>query len=546
MLRVVGIRTFLAVSACVWVLAACGGGGGDDGGGPVGGSPPPDPGVPVVVDTTPPSVPGGLTATTPTSTQVLLTWNASTDDKAGVAGYRVYRDGGSTPIATVTVTNYTDTGLAANSSYVYTVRAFDAASPANESALTNPVSISTPPPPAEGDSTPPTVPTNVTAIATSAISIQISWIPSVDASGISAYRVFRVGTPAPIAVTLNTSFTDSPVETNTTYTYYVTAVDGATPANESAASDPASATTGPGTGPVDTTPPTVPGNVRVDARSSTVIRIRWQRSMDASDIAEYRIYRDGAPLPIASTDDNEYLDENLTANTTYSYSVTAVDGATPANESAHSPTVSATTDSPGPGPGPGDIIPPDPPQNLVATARSSNQIELNWSPSTDPSGIANYAVYRDGATQPIATVQTTSYTDGALSPSSTHTYTVRATDNAAQPNTSGDSAPATATTSGPPLVDFTAPTVPQDVVATAQSPTSIAISWSPSTDASGIAEYRIYRNGNATPIGTTAATDYVDNGLAPGTNYSYTVRAVDRAFFPNVSAASAAASATTP
>src|SRR3954470_16924685 len=99
MRRVSGIIHIMAVPLCALVLSACGsGGGGGDDGGSVGGSPPPDPGTPVVVDTTPPSVPGGLAAATPTSTQVLLTWNASVDDKAGVAGYRVYRDGDSTPI----------------------------------------------------------------------------------------------------------------------------------------------------------------------------------------------------------------------------------------------------------------------------------------------------------------------------------------------------------------------------------------------------------------------------------------------------------------
>jgi fibronectin type 3 domain-containing protein len=545
MLRVVGFRRFVSVAPLL-ALAACGGGNGDDGGTspPIGTTPPPS--SPGTVDTTPPSVPAGLTASAGSPTQVIIEWSASTDTGgAGLAGYRLYRDGSNDPVANVTVTHYTDTGLTPNTSYTYTLRAYDAALPANESALTAAVSVSTPAAPPTGDSTPPTVPDNVTAIATTTTSIQISWSPSTDSSGISEYRVFREGTSVAIAVTQNTTFTDTQLSPNTKYTYFVTAVDGATPSNESARSLAATATTGPGDTPGDTTPPTVPGNVRAEARSSTVIRIRWARSRDQSGIAEYRIYRDGGAIPVGTTQDNEFLDQGLVANTSYQYTVTAVDRADPPNESAHSAVASATTDSVGPGPGPGDIIPPAPPDNLIASARSSTEIELTWSASNDPSGIANYTVYRDGEPTPVATVQTTGYIDGALEPNSTHTYTVRATDNAAQPNTSADSAPATAKTNAAPLFDFTAPSVPQDLVAATQSSTSIELNWSPSTDASGIAEYRVYRDGSSTPVATVSTTNFVDTELTPGTTYSYTVRAVDRAFIPNVSAASTPANATT-
>jgi fibronectin type 3 domain-containing protein len=554
MLRVAGLRQFLLVPACALALLACGSGGGngDDGGTsppPIGGEPPPSPGT---VDTTPPTVPASLAAQATSPTQVQISWDAASDDGAGVAGYRLYRDGANTPVANITVTHYTDTGLTANTTYVYTLRAFDKASPANESTLTSGVSVTTPPAPATGDSTPPLPPANVTAIATSTTSIQVSWSPTTDASGIAEYRVFREGTSVPIAVTQNTTFTDTQLATNTTYTYFVTAVDGATPSNESARSDPASATTGPGTDPGDTTPPTVPGNVRADARSSSTIRIQWDRSRDQSGIAEYRIYRNGGSTPVGTTDDTEFLDTNLTANTTYQYTVTAVDKADPPNESAHSEGVSATTDSVGPGPGPGDVIPPAPPENLMATARSSSEIDLSWSPSNDPSGIREYTVYRDGAPEPVATVQTTTYTDGGLEPATQHTYTVRATDNAATPNTSADSAPATATTSDAPPIDLTQPTIPQHLKAVTQGPRSIELSWEPSTDDSGILNYRVYRaEGRELPgqgepaIATVETPNYVDNDLQPDTRYTYRVRAVDRALIPNISRASDPASAKT-
>ena len=43
-------------------------------------------------DTTPPSVPSGLSASDVSSSQINLSWNASTDD-VGVAGYNIYRGG---------------------------------------------------------------------------------------------------------------------------------------------------------------------------------------------------------------------------------------------------------------------------------------------------------------------------------------------------------------------------------------------------------------------------------------------------------------------
>lgn len=122
-------------------LTACGGGG-DSGGG--GGTPPP------TGDTTPPSVPANVVAIAPSPTQVQLTWTASTDTGgSGLAGYRVYRDGSATPLASPATNSYTDNTVAANTTYSYRVRAFDAATPANESALSAAANVTTPatPPP---------------------------------------------------------------------------------------------------------------------------------------------------------------------------------------------------------------------------------------------------------------------------------------------------------------------------------------------------------------------------------------------------------------
>jgi polygalacturonase len=80
-------------------------------------------------DTTPPSTPTGLTATAASSSQIDVSWNASTDN-VGVTGYKIYRGGAQ--IATTTGTSYSNTGLSPSITYSYAVAAYDAA--ANTSA----------------------------------------------------------------------------------------------------------------------------------------------------------------------------------------------------------------------------------------------------------------------------------------------------------------------------------------------------------------------------------------------------------------------------
>ena len=91
-------------------------------------------------DTTAPSTPSSLQLTSTTSSSVALAWNASSDN-VGVTGYEVLRNG--TVVGTSTGTTYTDTGLAAATTYTYTVRAIDAAG--NQSGASNSVSATTQP-----------------------------------------------------------------------------------------------------------------------------------------------------------------------------------------------------------------------------------------------------------------------------------------------------------------------------------------------------------------------------------------------------------------
>src|SRR6185437_11999194 len=75
-------------------------------------------------DTTAPTAPGSLTATATSSTEIDLSWTASTDNYA-VGSYQIFRSG--TEVGTTTTTSYRDTGLASSTAYSYVVKAIDVA-----------------------------------------------------------------------------------------------------------------------------------------------------------------------------------------------------------------------------------------------------------------------------------------------------------------------------------------------------------------------------------------------------------------------------------
>lgn len=185
-----------------------------------------------LVDTVAPSVPGNVTATLNGDTAVNLSWTASTDN-VGVTGYDVYRD--SVKIATVTGTSYGDSGLQANTSYSYTIKAKDAA--ANESAASTPVSITTPV--VVPDTEAPSIPGNVTATVIGSTTALISWSASTDNKGVTGYEVYRDNVL--LTTVAATSYQDNSLTSNSTYSYTVIAKDAA--GNSSAASTPVTVTT---------------------------------------------------------------------------------------------------------------------------------------------------------------------------------------------------------------------------------------------------------------------------------------------------------------
>ena len=199
-------------------------------------------------DTTPPSTPTGLTIPATTQTSITMVWSASTDN-VGVRGYRLFRNG--TQVAAVATKIFTFSGLACGSSYTLGVAAIDAlqnqSQPAAVSGATRacgttaspapPAPTATTPAPSPSSTTPsastnvspdttaPSVPGHLAALAVKQTSVGLSWSASSDNVGVTGYRVYRGGSQA--GSTAATSYTVTGLACATGYTLGVAAVDAA-------------------------------------------------------------------------------------------------------------------------------------------------------------------------------------------------------------------------------------------------------------------------------------------------------------------------------
>jgi fibronectin type 3 domain-containing protein len=292
-------------------------------------------------DTTPPSAPAGLVPTVISSTQINLTWTASTDN-VGVAGYQLERCTPSvcTPaapaIATPTVNSYSNTGLTASTGYSYRVRAFDAAN--NLSAYSSVVSATT-----SGDTTPPTAPSGLLAIAGSGTQINLSWTASTDNVAVTGYNLERcqgAGCTAflQVATPASTTYSDTGLNPSTVYLYRVRARDAAN--NLSVYSGTATATT--------QAAPSEPLALSATPISQFQINLLWTTPTNALNLTGYQLERcTGAGCTgfalIASPAATAFNDTGLGSGTVYRYRVRAVNAS--GNAGNYSFIATATTNT---------------------------------------------------------------------------------------------------------------------------------------------------------------------------------------------------------
>jgi chitodextrinase len=468
------------------------------------------------------SAPTNITSPSQSTTSIKLNWSASQDSGYPVSKltYHIYRNGAKVGNSTEGATTYTDGGLSPGTYYSYTITASDPAGNTSQqsAAFTQKTKI----PPCAA----PAAPQGLSGNATSPTAVNLSWQavpPQSSQCSIAHYVVERdsvaVGQPA------GTNYTDSGLTSSTTYTYSVLAVAAGNIGGAAATvhvTTPAPKQPDPG--------PTAPTHLAATAVSNTQINLSWTASTDAvTGIKQYDVFRNGTQVGSSTT--TSFGDSGLQLHTAYSYKVEAVSGG---GKTATSSTIQATTL---------DTTPPSVPGGVTSSSQTASSITLAWKASTDPayaSSALSYHVARAGAGVVGKVTGTPAYTDAGLSPGTTYSYTINASDPAS--NTSGTSKPFQATTK---RICINAPAAPQGVSGKPASPTSIALRWQavpPPSSTCTIAHYVVQRGG--VPIASVKSLNYVDSNLTAATTYSYTVLAVTND--NTAGAASRAVSATTP
>jgi hypothetical protein len=467
--------------------------------------------------TTLPSAPAGLTATASSSSIIGLTWTAVTPPaNCTISSYNVYRStiSGFTPGSGnlvgsgVTTASYSNTGLAASTTYYFVVEALDSDGTSTASAQAT-----------------------ATTPAADFVSINAGGPAESNASGGD-----------------NSFVADEDYSTGGT-TYAVTNAITIPPGIAAIAAPMAvyqSARQGVVTY-------TIPG---LTAGTSYTVRLHFaELYFTAAGNREFNVAINGTTVltnfdiyAAASASDSAVVEQyTATANSSGDMVIAFTDGA------ANQPMFNGIEVL---GYSPICTTLPSAPTGLTATATSSTAIGLSWTEVTPPANcsISSYSVYGGTTANPTTLIASgvtgTSYSNTGLAASTTYYYVVKAVDG---DGTSAASAQAQATTPAAPSCTSVPPTGPTNLTATASSSSAIGLNWTaaPANPPCTITSYSVYRsttNGfTASPSNLDASgvtgTTFSDTGLAASTTYYYVVEALDSF---GASAASNQAAATTP
>lgn len=447
------------------------------------------------VDLQAPKVPAAPRVSAVSTTTMTLTWGTARDN-VGIAGYGVYLNG--SRIATTGLRSYTISALRCGTTYKVGVDAYDASQ--NRSGVSSVLAGTAP----CVDATPPTAPTTVRQSGWSQTGLAVEWKAASDNVGVAGYNVYRDGVP--VAMTQQSSAWIGGLVCGAGYSVSVDAYDAA--GNHSPRTTAIVNTTAC----VDTSPPSNPPNLRVTGTTESAVSIGWEPAADDRGVVEYRISLND--LYMRSTTGTAASFTGLSCGLSYVVKVVAVDAAgnTSPGASVIAPTTICPTNSGS------DTQPPTQPSGLVRRDATTTSVTLAWTASTDNTGVAGYGIYR-GDTK-VADSSVTAYALEGLACATTYTLSVDAVD--ASGNRSGRTTVVAATE---PCQDTLAPTPPTGLTASLRNETSITLTWQPSTDAGGVAGYRVYRDGAL--AGSTTSTSYTAAGLACGTSYTIGVEAYD-------------------
>jgi hypothetical protein len=243
--------------------------------------------------------------------------------------------------------------------------------------------------------------------------VALTWTASTDDTAVTGYRVTRDGSLLTTTGGSATGWTDAGSPGGATYTYGVTAVDvaiavpagGPAPTPSPTASPPPTPdpsgtpdpsaipepTASPGSSGSDAQAPTPPDLVTGEP-TTTSVALTWTPATDDTGVVGYRVIRNGSL--VASPTNVTWKDTARAPETTYHYSVAALDGVGNVSE-ATSIVVTTLPDTTG----------PTKPKNFHKVRRSGAYVKFNWAPSTDDVGVVRYYVYRTGRAKPVASTK---------------------------------------------------------------------------------------------------------------------------------------------
>jgi len=362
----------------------------------------------------PPAAPTSLTANTLSQTEIRLDWTDASNNETGFKIERSLDAINFQPAGMVSmnVVTFTDSGLTANTSYTYRVKATNAGGDSAASPLASAITLPVP----------PAAPANLLA-SVNGTTVQLSWLDnSNNEAGFSVERKFEGGVFAEIArpAVNATSFQDTGRTPGVTYVYRVRAFNAGG----------SSAYTNESTAAILPNPPSAPTAASVTVLSSSSLQFSWNdNSNNESGFVVERRTSAGAFGVVANpgANANSFTDTGLTANTTYFYHVKAVNAG---GSSAFSSELSGTTLP----------QPPAAPSNLQVAVHSLSQLGVTWDDNSDnETGFRverRVGANKNGPWVEVALlgVNATSYLDTDVEPNETYTYRVKAT------NTGGDSA----------------------------------------------------------------------------------------------------------
>jgi chitodextrinase len=264
--------------------------------------------------------------------------------------------------------------------------------------------------------------------------------------------------------------------------------------------------------------------VEVTAADMANVTLTWPATSDNVGVEGYGVYLNGSRA--SETASTTYTVRSLACSTGYTVGVDAFDDA--GNRSRQKSTFVSTAACL-------DVTPPSAPTDVKSVATAETSVVLSWTPSTDDFGVVAYGLYVGGLwvgqwSDPSATITN-------LSCGQNYTIGISALDAAG--NTSPQT---TAFFSTAPCADRTAPTTPTELAVSESTTTSVSLTWTASTDASGVAEYGLYKDATKVDITTSTSGDF--DGLECGRTYTFGVDAADAA--QNRSAVATLSAATAP